>query len=290
MMLFNSTQFLVFFPCVLFVYFVIPKKLRYIWLLLCSYYFYMSWNIQYAVLIALSTIITYLGGIALQYISNSQKHSYVWKKIILAVTIILNIGILVFFKYFVWILATICTIFSVTLPFHISIILPVGISFYTFQAVGYMIDVNRGTVKAERNFIRYALFISFFPQLVAGPIERAKNLLTQIDKLHELKRIDFAWMRDGLCLMLWGYFQKLVIADRVMLLVDHVFEDYLKYGFIELSITAVLFAFQIYCDLMDTPALQREVPKFLGLGLWIISVNLTLRYQSVNSGKDGIYP
>ena len=161
-MLFNSIPFLIFFPIVAGLYLLLPKKIKPIWLLLASYYFYMSWNYKYVVLILFTTLVTYAAGLLIGKADALSK-----KKLFLALGLVLNFGLLFFFKYFGFFLENVSRILSV---FKIGVIdnpfdflLPVGISFYTFQAVGYCIDVYRGDTKAERNFIRYALFVSFFP-------------------------------------------------------------------------------------------------------------------------------
>lgn len=246
-MLFNSFPFLVFFPIVCFIYFVIPKKLRYIWLLFSSYYFYMSWNAKYALLIAVSTLITWISGLIIEKCKSTSG-----KKLTVALSFISNLGILFFFKYFDFALHNLNRILSfagiqvINNPF--DILLPVGISFYTFQALSYTVDVYRGEVKAEKNPLRYALFVSFFPQLVAGPIERSQNLLTQVKNVDSFKLFNYNRIVSGLIMMLWGLFQKMVIADRLSLLVDHVFSNSYMYGTIELSLAAIAFALQIYCD------------------------------------------
>lgn len=159
------------------------------------------------------------------------------------------LAILFAFKYYAFAAGTVERVFalahvSVRMPVF-DVLLPVGISFYAFQAVGYMIDVYRGEVSAEKNILRYALFISFFPQLVAGPIERSKNLLCQ---LHEPHVFDAKRAKDGLLLMGWGFFQKLVIADRIAILVNAVYGNYEAYSGLQLMLATILFAFQIYCD------------------------------------------
>lgn len=246
-MLFNSFHFLAFFPIVCLVYFIIPKKLRYIWLLFASYYFYMSWNAKYAILIALSTLITWVSGLLI-----AKCKSISGKRITVALSFISNLGILFFFKYFDFTLHNLNRILghigvqALSNPF--DIILPVGISFYTFQALSYTVDVYRGEVDAERNPLRYALFVSFFPQLVAGPIERSKNLLTQVKEVDSFKLFNYEKVTSGLVLMIWGLFQKMVIADRLSIFVDHVFANSYAYGTIELVLAAIGFALQIYCD------------------------------------------
>ena len=269
-MLFNSFDFLVFFPVVVAVFFVIPRKSRSVWLLLASYYFYMSWNPRYALLIALSTVITYACGLSIELCAARGFASSV-KKLCVAASLIFNLMILCVFKYANFLLANLDGVlaelgFSV-INRRLDLLLPVGISFYTFQALSYTIDVYRGRLPAEHHFIRYALFVSFFPQLVAGPIERSGNLLRQIQQIESIRVWDFDRVRDGLLLMLWGLFQKLVIADRAALLVSNVINNYWEYGFLELSVAAVLFAFQIYCDFGGYSDITRGAAKVMGFSL-----------------------
>lgn len=249
-MLFNSFSFLVFFPIVLAVYFIIPKKIRYIWLLAASYYFYMSWNPRYVLLLLLSTAITYIGSLLL----HQWKDRPMRKKLVVAAVLFVNFGILFLFKYLDFAVSTLQRILgmagiTVAEP-GFSLLLPVGISFYIFQAVGYMIDVYRGDLEPERNFLRYALFVSFFPQLVAGPIERSTNLLPQVKNLDKINLWNGARVRNGAIVMLYGYVLKMVIADRAAILVDTVFDvaGYSRYSGITVWVAAILFSLQIYCD------------------------------------------
>lgn len=239
-MLFNSWKYLVFFPVVVLVYFIFPKKWKNIWLLIASYYFYMGWNAKYIVLLFCTTAVTYTGSLIL------EKHRKRW---ILFLTIAVNLGILFYFKYvqFGWDnVGRICRYLNI--PFEsrkFDILLPVGISFFTFQAIGYTVDVYRREICAEKNFFKYALFVSFFPQLVAGPIERSRNLLKQLDQTYSFS---YDRMREGILLMLWGFFLKLVIADRAAVFVDTVFMDTGQYGGLYIVAALFIFAFQIYCD------------------------------------------
>lgn len=268
-MLFNSIDFLMFFPAVTIIFFLIPKRLRHVWLLVASYYFYMSWQPGYAVLIAVSTMITFSGGLLIEKMKKKQG-----KRLVLAFSLIGNLLILAVFKYADFGLQTLSGIASRlglgTIDRRLDLLLPVGISFYTFQALSYTMDVYREDIKAERNLIRYALFVSFFPQLVAGPIERSGNLLSQIQKVKEIKLWNFERVRDGLLLMFWGLFQKLVIADRAAILVNRVYgnyNDYSKYGFFEIAIATVLFAFQIYCDFGGYTSIARGAAQVMGFSL-----------------------
>lgn len=241
-MLFNSSDFLIFFPIVVLLYYLIPFKIRNYWLLIASMYFYMCWNAQYVFLLLASIISTYLCARVLE-ISK-------YKKTILFLCLATNLGILFVFKYFNFFSSTIVwgigKLFQIKAdPLSHSFLLPVGISFYTFQALSYSIDVYRGEIKAEKNIFKYALFVSFFPQLVAGPIERSKNLLNQFDEIHHF---DNDMVKHGLELMTWGFFEKLVIADRVAIFVNQVYDNYQGYAFFEILLATFGFAIQIYCD------------------------------------------
>lgn len=293
-MLFNSLDFMVFFPIVVLVYFVIPKKIRYIWLLIASYYFYMCWNVEYALLIGVSTIITWISGLLLgKFEKNWQR------KLVVALSFISNIGILIFYKYFDFLLDNInfllgkLNIEMISNPF--DIVLPVGISFYTFQALSYTVDVYRKEIEPEKNPLRYALFVSFFPQLVAGPIERSKNLLTQLKNVENIKVWNYDRVASGVIQMIWGLFQKMVIADRISIFVDTVYANLHAVGTFETVIGIVGFAIQIYCDFaaystiaigaarvmgfelmenFDTPYFSRSIKEFwrrwhISLGSWL---------------------
>lgn len=265
-MIFNSMHFLIFLPLVTIIYYIIPKKVRYLWLLVISYYFYMCWNPKYAVLIALSTVITFLSGIGIEFCREKMDNAGRAAKAVVAVSFVSNLGILIFFKYFDWILNNINQVFHIQITSPFSFILPVGISFYTFQALGYTVDVYRKEIKAEKNILRYALFVSFFPQLVAGPIERSKNLLLQLRDVDK-KRIDLDEIRDGLCLILYGFFLKIVVSDRVAIVVDTIFDHYTEYGFVELAVGAGLFAIQILCDFNGYTTIAKGSARMLGIKL-----------------------
>ena len=272
-MQFNSYDFVLFFPLVLLIYFVVPAKFRYIWLLISSYYFYMGWNPKYAILIAFSTIVTYVCGLILERANliEDEKTKKKRKKYCVATGLLINLAILFVFKYAGFTIESLNAIFAhiniklIKLPF--DIILPVGISFYTFQGLGYIIDVYRGDIKAEKNFAQYALFVSFFPQLVAGPIERSKNLITQLNGLVQVKVWDTKRMANGAVLMLWGYFQKMVIADRVAILVNQVYDNYADYGAMAFILASVFFAIQIYCDFGSYSNIAIGAAEIMGVRL-----------------------
>jgi D-alanyl-lipoteichoic acid acyltransferase DltB (MBOAT superfamily) len=220
-MLFNSIEFLLFFPIVTIILFIIPKKTQWLWLLLSSYYFYMSWNPKYALLIITSTIITFGTSLLIAKASTTSK-----KKMWVFISFSSNLAILFFFKYANFtseLVNKLSTNFGmdINVP-RLDYLLPVGISFYTFQALSYTVDVYREDIKPTKHFGKYALFVSFFPQLVAGPIERTTNLLSQFDRKISY---NYSRMKDGLLLVAWGFFKKVVIADRVAVVVDQVYNN-----------------------------------------------------------------
>lgn len=246
-MIFNSVSYLIFFPIVLLLYFALPYKLRNAWLLVVSYYFYMNWNAKYALLLAGSTLVTFACSLLVEYFKKQDRQ--VLAKWSLAGSFVINIGILFAFKYSGFFAENMNRLMEAMgqggRVRAFDVVLPVGISFYIFQALSYTMDVYRGQIKATKNLLRYALFVSFFPQLVAGPIERSKNLLEQFDKKHDF---DVDRVRSGLLTMLWGLFMKIVIADNLSGIVTQVYENYLSYTGVEILLATALFAFQIYCD------------------------------------------
>lgn len=211
----------------------------------------MSWNPKYAILIATSTVITYISGILIDRSNKitDKKTRDRQRKLWVFLSFSSNLSILFFFKYFNFAFNNVNLALSLIgvdmLQPTFDILLPVGISFYTFQALSYTMDVYRDEIYAEKNLGKYALFVSFFPQLVAGPIERSKNLLVQINEKHYF---DYDRIKNGLLTMSWGFFQKLVIADRVALLVNTVFDNYQNYTGFQIAVAAIFFAVQIYCD------------------------------------------
>lgn len=270
-MLFNSLHFLVFFPIVVGLYYLIPQKYRTYWLLAASYYFYMCWNAKYVILLLFSTIVTFVSGLLLNRCERSggeEKSRNLQKKLCVAMSLFLNLSVLFTFKYLDFAIESANRILShwhIVLPTPaFDLILPVGISFYTFQALGYTMDVYRGEIQAERNFFRYALFVSFFPQLVAGPIERSKNLLSHLAKP---AKPTFDSLRDGFMLMIWGYFLKVVLADRIAVFVDTVYGDIETYTGVYLIVATFLFAVQIYCDFSGYSIIAIGAAEILGIRL-----------------------
>ncbi|GHV91063.1 alginate O-acetyltransferase [Spirochaetia bacterium] len=264
---FNSWQFLVFFPVIVVLYFIVTARVRknalsQLLLLVASLFFYMCWNPVYLCLILFSVAVTWTSGILMDGRSMRRK------KLILASSLILNLAVLFFFKYYNFFAGTVNSLFGqsgarATLP-ALNVLLPVGISFYTFQALGYSIDVYRGTVKAERNFLSYALFVTFFPQLVAGPIERTGNLLPQFKADHHF---DYDRVTSGLKLAAWGMFKKVVIADRLAVYVNGVYGNPGVYPASALLLATFFFAFQIYCDFSGYSDIAIGTARVLGFNL-----------------------
>lgn len=270
-MLFNSQEFLIFFPLVVLIYYWIPDRAKYLWLLVCSYYFYMCWNAKYALLLLLSTSVTFASGLLLELAKTKlpeDKRKTKHKKAVVAMSLILNLAVLFFFKYSHFAARIVSAFFA---HLHIGVqvsgfdvLLPVGISFYSLRALSYTMDVYRDEIRAEKNFFRFALFISFFPQLVAGPIERSGNLLRQ---LAQPQKFSFERARDGLLLMLWGFFLKIVLADRIAIFVDTVYADYTTYTGFYILVATILFAVQIYCDFSGYSVIAVGAAEILGVRL-----------------------
>lgn len=242
-MLFNSLDFLLFFPVAFLIYRLLPHRFRWILLLIASYYFYMSWRVEYAVLILFSTVVDYYAAIFMEKEEVGGRKKWLWA------SLASNLGLLFFFKYHNFLSGSVNEVFQASgwalqIPYH-EFLLPVGISFYTFQTLSYTIDVYRGEKKAERHFGIFALYVSFFPQLVAGPIERSTRLLPQFFEQKTISRSDIS---DGLKQMIWGFFKKVVIADRVALLVNQVYSSPESYPGFASILATFFFAIQIYCD------------------------------------------
>ena len=264
-MLFNSLEYALFLPTVFALFWFLPKKFRCIWLLLTSYFFYMSWNVKYVSLILGTTFVSYVCALVVANTSSALK-----KKIVLCIGAISCLSVLAFFKYFNFLfqeLVTIFGFFSIKLePIVLNILLPVGISFYTFQTLSYVIDVYRGRVEPEKSFITYATFVSFFPQLVAGPIERASNLLPQIKNIESI-RFDYDKATYGVKLITWGLFKKLVIADVLAVYVDKVYDAPTSFTGFALLLAMFFFTIQIYCDFSGYSDIAIGSAKLIGIDL-----------------------
>ncbi|MDB5083475.1 MAG: putative rane protein involved in D-alanine export [Bacilli bacterium] len=242
-MLFNTLPFLVFFLVVTTLYFLLPHKVRWMLLLSASCYFYMAFVPRYILILGAAIVVNYVCGVSIERLSGPRKQA------VLLAGIAANIGTLFIFKYFNFFNDNLAQLarwlhWNYSLA-NLSLILPIGLSFHTFQSLGYLIDVNRGAQKAERHFGIFALFVMFYPQLVAGPIERSKNLLQQF---YTKQHFDYDRVVAGLKLMIWGLFKKMVIADRVSLFVSEVYGHPQNYPGIVLAFATLFFAIQIYCD------------------------------------------
>lgn len=265
-MLFNSFEFAVFLPVSFLLYwFVFQKNLKAqnVFLLLISYLFYGWWDWRFLSLIVFSSLIDYLAGIKIE-----ASKTVLQKKLFLWLSLCTNLGFLGFFKYYNFFQQSFTDMMSAiglqTNSYSIAIILPVGISFYTFQTMSYSIDVYRGEMKPTKNIIAFLAYVSFFPQLVAGPIERAINLLPQF----KVRRVfNFEDGADGLRLILWGLFKKVVIADNCAVFVNQIFNNYQDASGLELILGAVLFAFQIYGDFSGYSDIAIGTAKLFGFDL-----------------------
>ncbi|MDO4581770.1 MAG: MBOAT family O-acyltransferase [Bacillota bacterium] len=260
-MSFNSLAYLIFLPLTILLYYLSPVKYRNYLLLALSYFFYMRWQAAYALLIFISTVLTYACG---RLIGSRPRHKKLWVALSLGV----NLGILFFFKYFNFaagLAAEVAGWWGATANAPVlDVLLPVGISFYTFQALGYTIDVYRGQMEPEKDFAIYGLFVSFFPQLVAGPIERSGNLLPQFREEHSF---DWANINRGMLPLLWGFFKKVVIADQLAVVVNTVYSAPDSYLPLQLAAATVAFAFQIYCDFSAYSDIARGSAAMLGFRL-----------------------
>jgi len=262
-LLFNSLRFLIFFPLVLTLFYLIPKRFRWLMLLISSYYFYMCWKPEYIILIILSTVVDYIAGIKI-FESKTKKKKRFW----LFSSLFMNLGLLFAFKYFNFFNDSIRILLeNFNLKWGIpdfSLLLPVGISFYTFQTLSYTIDVYKGKLKPQRHLGIFALYVSFFPQLVAGPIERATHLLPQFQR-----KVQFDYQRVvfGMRLILVGFFKKIVIADRLAFIVNPVYENPHDYTGFPLILATILFAFQIYCDFSGYSDIAIGTAKCMGFDL-----------------------
>lgn len=232
----------------------------------------MSWNPKYAILIGTTTIITYFSGLLIEKANGikDKERSIKLKKFWIFISLVSNLGILFMFKYYNFFMSTIERVLahvniSVAIP-PFDYLLPVGISFYTFQALSYIIDVYRKDVKAEKNIVKYALFVSFFPQVLAGPIEKSKNFLHQFDERHSF---DYCRVKNGLILMGWGFFKKIVVTDRLAILVNTVYNNPGKYRGLEIIIATIFYAFQIYCDFSSYSDIARGAAEIMGFRLTV---------------------
>ena len=278
-MLFNSFEFLFFLPVVFLLYWFVfskNKTQQNATLLISSYIFYSFWDWKFSFLLAFSTILDYTSGILIDKSETLQK-----KKLWMRLSIITNIGLLCYFKYFNFFIDSFIKLINHlgvhADPYTLNIILPIGISFYTFHGVSYVLDIYYGRIKAHKNIIDYSLFVSYFPLLVAGPIERATHLLPQLKEKREFK---YSQGVEGCRLILWGMFKKVVIADSLAPIVNDIFNNYQEYNSITLILGVLGFAFQVYGDFSGYTDIARGVSKLFGIDL-ILNFNYPYFSKSI---------
>ncbi len=261
-MVFNSLQFLVFFGIVTSAYFLLAHKYRWALLLLASCYFYMAFVPIYLGILGLTIVIDYFAGIYLERFQGGAK------KIFLGFSLLANLGVLAIFKYYFFFTDNfnfLANYFSVPVQFPVfNFLLPIGLSFHTFQAMSYTIEVYRGNQKAERNFGIYSLYVMFYPQLVAGPIERPQNLIHQFYEKHVW---DTDRVKSGLLQMMQGFFKKVVIADRLAMVVDPAYANLSGQSSLNLIIASIFYSFQIYCDFSGYSDIAIGASKVMGFKL-----------------------
>ncbi|NBH13083.1 MBOAT family protein [Lachnospiraceae bacterium] len=287
-MAFTSAIFLLFFSVVCAVYFIVPIKHRWLVLLIASYLFYWQNSTYLVFVLAGMTAITWLTGLFLERqnlkkayylklhagnMNSSERKKYKFsvtrkKKMILILGIIIDLGILLFFKYSNFFVGSSSSFFQLLgikiQNFQLNILIPLGISFYTLQAIGYMADIYWGKYPADRNFLKFALFMSYFPQIVQGPIARYNRLAVQFKEGHAL---DFNRLKSGCQLILWGFMKKLILADRIGIVVDTVFKNYADYGGMILFISAIFYGFQIYADFSAGMDIATGISQVFGINL-----------------------
>ncbi len=270
-MLFNSFEFLFFLPIVSILFFLLPHQFRIIFLLVVSCIFYCYFIPIYLLLLLFIIVVDYFAGIKIE-------DNLTYKKYWLIFSITANLGILAIFKYYNFFITNFNELFG-TSHYLLKIILPIGLSFHTFQAMAYTIEVYRGKVKAERSISTYALYVLFYPQLVAGPIERPQNLLPQFHKKQIFSSLN---LLTGLRLILWGYFKKLVIADNLSQIVDEVYKAPLHFQWYIVLLSIFAFSIQIYCDFSGYTDIARGSAKIVGIDL-MINFNRPLLANSIRN-------
>lgn len=275
-MVFTSVEFAIFLPVVLALYWLVPKRWQNPLLLVASYVFYGAWDARFLSLLLISTVVDFFVGRRLAGTTNQGR-----RRQLIGLSLATNLGILGFFKYFDFFSQSFAGLLHTfgmqASPFLLNIVLPVGISFYTFQTLAYSIDVYRGVQEPEQHFITFALYVSFFPQLVAGPIERAKRLLPQLREPRT--RIQYAQVRSGVFLILLGLFKKIAIADMLASIVERSFAQASTAGWVSLLVGVYAFALQIYGDFSGYTDIARGVARLLGVELMI---NFSQPYLSRN--------
>ena len=262
-MLFNAVSYAVFLPIVFALFWIMPKKYRWSVLLVASYYYYISWGLKYCVWIILTTVLSFFCARGIEKFDETKK-----KKFLLYLPVVFSLGTLVFFKYFNFLstsLTSLLRLFSLPVDdFTLKLVMPLGISFYSFQTVGYLVDVYKGKITAQTHFGKYALFISFFPHVLSGPIARANDLLPQLECD---KNFSFDEASYGMRQFVWGLFKKIVVSDLCAALVDKIYNGLEgRAGFV-LVLATVLYAFQIYCDFSGYSDMAIGSAKLFGINL-----------------------
>jgi alginate O-acetyltransferase complex protein AlgI len=261
--LFNSLLFVAFFAAIFLLHWILPHRWRNTLLLLASYVFYASWNWKFLALIWFSTALDFVAG---QIIGDSRSPRV--RKVVLLVSIVVNLGLLSFFKYYNFFIDSLDTLLSLfgtsAAALHLDIVLPLGISFYTFQTMAYTIDVYRGDMRPVRSLADFALFICFFPQLVAGPIERADRLIPQIQKQRSVRAQD---LREGMALACWGLFKKVFVADNLARIVDPVYAAGADPSGLDVLLAIYAFTFQVFADFSAYSHIARGTARMLGFDL-----------------------
>lgn len=264
-MLFNSLHFILFLPVVIFLFYIFPKKIRWGLLLIASCYFYMAFVPAYILILFFIILLDFFVGIFLEKIKTQKK-----RKLLLVFSLIANIGLLAFYKYFNFInenITDLLGLFDAKNHIHfVSVILPIGLSFHTFQSMGYTIDVYYNKQKAERHIGYYALYVLFFPQMVAGPIERYERLGNQLRQI-TTKILEYNNIINGLRLILYGLFIKMVIADNVGMYVNQIFNSPLEYNSLSVVIGLVFYSFQIYADFYGYSLIALGSARLMGINL-----------------------
>ncbi len=257
-MTFNSIEFLLFYPTVLLLYFILPRICRWPMLLVASYFFYAYYSLSLVPLIFGTTLVSWISARVME-----KSNSKALRRALLTLTLLVCLGVLFFYKYFDFLSESVALIFDRDAVL-LGLLLPVGISFYTFQTLSYVIDVYRGEVECEKNFFFYALFVSFFPQLVAGPIERPANLIPQLKEKHKFTAENAA---AGGKLMLLGFFKKICVADLIATAVNSVYGNITDSGALAVAIATLLFALQIYCDFSGYTDIAIGCARIMGIRL-----------------------
>ncbi len=281
-MLFNSLTFVFFFFIVYALYLSLYNRTRpqNVLLLIASYVFYGYWDWRFLSLIIISTLVDFFVGRLLENTPDSHSAGRTRRKLLVTCSVLVNLSILGFFKYFNFFADSFINVLhTVGLradPITLNIILPIGISFYTFQTMSYSLDVYWKRIKPTKSLLNFAAFVAYFPQLVAGPIERAANLLPQIEKA---RRVRVEQINTGLFLILWGYFKKLVIADNVGMIAERIFNNYTGYSGIDVLIGVLAFSIQIYGDFSGYSDIARGISRLMGFE---IMVNFRLPYFALN--------